>query len=138
MVETKRNDKKVCKFTAEVSRILHIVIHSLYKNKEIFLRELLSNAADALDKLSYQGRSNQALLAEDSELKIQLQTFADESQLVVRDNGIGMNEHDLETNLGTIAHSGTQKISRGITKSAGHRIDRAIRCRILCSIYGCR
>lgn len=109
MVETKQNNKKVCKFTAEVSRILHIVIHSLYKNKEIFLRELLSNAADALDKLSYQGRSNQVLFAEDSELKIQLQTFTDKSQLIVRDNGIGMNEHDLETNLGTIAHSGTQK-----------------------------
>lgn len=96
------------KFDAEVGKILHLMIHSLYANKEIFIRELISNASDACDKLRYTAQTNSELLAGDSELKIVVSVDKNNRTVIIRDNGIGMNKQDLIENLGTIARSGTQ------------------------------
>ncbi len=94
-------------FQAEVSRLLELVAHSLYSNKEIFLRELISNASDACDKLRYEALTRPELTGDDADLKIVLSTDAKARTLTIRDNGIGMNHDDLVENLGTIARSGT-------------------------------
>ncbi len=95
-------------FQAEVSRLLDIVAHSLYSNKEIFLRELISNASDACDRLRYAALTQADLLAgDDSELKINISADLSAKTITVRDNGLGMNRGDLVENLGTIARSGT-------------------------------
>jgi molecular chaperone HtpG len=96
-------------FEAEVGRVLDLVINSLYQHREIFLRELISNASDACDRLRYAGLSEPQLLRDDPELKIVLAPDAGQGTLTVRDNGIGMNRDDLADNLGTIARSGTQR-----------------------------
>lgn len=97
------------KFDAEVGKVLNIVIHSLYTNKDIFLRELISNASDACDKLRYESQLNPNLLDLSDELKITISSNKDKNELYITDNGIGMNRQDLIDNLGTIASSGTQK-----------------------------
>ncbi|QGR02327.1 molecular chaperone HtpG [Ehrlichia ruminantium] len=102
-------NSETLKFDAEVGKVLKLVIHSLYTNKDIFLRELISNASDACDKLRYESLSNQDLMGGDSELKIVISVDRDKNRLCISDNGIGMNREDLINNLGTIAHSGTQK-----------------------------
>ena len=94
-------------FQAEVSRLLDIVAHSLYSNKEIFLRELISNASDACDKLRYAALTQADLMAGDGDLKINITADLSAKTITVRDNGIGMNREDLVENLGTIARSGT-------------------------------
>ncbi|MCW9045509.1 MAG: molecular chaperone HtpG [Alphaproteobacteria bacterium] len=94
-------------FQAEVSKLLSIVAHSLYSDKEIFLRELISNASDACDKLRYEALTNEDLLAGDGEFKIKLTVDKEAGTISIADNGIGMNREDLINNLGTIARSGT-------------------------------
>lgn len=94
-------------FQAEVSRLLDIVAHSLYSNKEIFLRELISNASDACDRLRYAALTQPELTADDPDFKIDLALDKDARTLTISDNGIGMNREDLVENLGTIARSGT-------------------------------
>ena len=96
------------KFDAEVGKVLHLMINSLYANKEIFLRELISNSSDACDKLRYLGQTDSSLIQGDSDLKINISIDKDEKTITIRDNGIGMNREDLQENLGTIAKSGTQ------------------------------
>ncbi|AIL65611.1 Chaperone protein HtpG [Rickettsiales bacterium Ac37b] len=103
------------KFDAEVGKILHLVIHSLYTNKDIFLRELISNASDACDKLRYLSVTNSALLTGDTELKITISVDEQNRTLTIADNGIGMNKEDLIENLGTIAKSGTQNFINQLT-----------------------
>lgn len=95
-------------FQAEVSKLLHIVTHSLYSNKEIFLRELISNASDACDKLRYESQTDSTLADGDSDFRITLKVDKDAKTLTLADNGIGMNHDDLINNLGTIAKSGTE------------------------------
>ena len=92
-------------FQTEVKQLLHLMIHSLYSNREIFLRELISNAADACDKLRYEALDNDALYAGDAELRIEIEH--DAGTVTVRDTGIGMNRDEVIQNLGTIAKSGT-------------------------------
>ena len=94
-------------FQAEVSRLLDIVANSLYSHKEIFLRELISNASDACDRLRYAAITDPELAGEDSDYRIRLELDAAKRQIAVTDNGIGMNREDLIANLGTIARSGT-------------------------------
>ncbi|MCW5751756.1 MAG: molecular chaperone HtpG [Alphaproteobacteria bacterium] len=94
-------------FQAEVSRLLHIVVHSLYSEKEIFLRELISNASDACDRLRYLALTRPELLDGGGELLVTLEADSDHGTLVIADNGIGMNREELAENLGTIARSGT-------------------------------
>ncbi|OSQ39558.1 molecular chaperone HtpG [Thalassospira mesophila] len=105
------------RFEAEVSRLLDIVVHSLYSNKDIFLRELISNASDACDKLRYEAISNPDMIAGDSEFKIRLMTDNVRNVLTIIDNGIGMNKADLVENLGTIANSGTAKFVEAMTQA---------------------
>jgi len=109
-------------FQTEVSKLLHLMIHSLYSNPEIFLRELVSNASDAADKLRFEALAQPELLAEDTELKIWVDFDAEARTITIRDNGIGMNRDEVVTNLGTIARSGTaefmQKLSGDQKKDA--------------------
>lgn len=95
-------------FEAEVNQLLDLVTHSLYSNAEIFLRELISNASDAADKLRYEGISDAALYESDPELKIWVSVDKDNRTVTVRDNGIGMSREEVVENLGTIAKSGTR------------------------------
>ncbi|MRR35466.1 molecular chaperone HtpG [bacterium] len=96
-------------FKSEVNQLLHLIIHSLYSHKEIFLRELVSNASDALDKLKFLTLSDEAFKSLSFDPRIDIEFDAkDRKTLVVRDSGIGMNAQDLEDNLGTIARSGTR------------------------------
>ncbi|WP_027966271.1 molecular chaperone HtpG [Halomonas halocynthiae] len=94
-------------FQTEVKQLLHLMIHSLYSNREIFLRELISNAADACDKLRYAALDNDGLYEGDSELRIEIEHDQEAGTVTVRDNGIGMSRDEVIANLGTIARSGT-------------------------------
>ncbi len=105
-------------FQAEVSRLLDIVANSLYSNKEIFLRELISNASDACDRLRYAAITQPALTAEDSEYQIALSLDKKAGSLCVADNGIGMNRDDLIQNLGTIARSGTAAFAEALEQKS--------------------
>src|SRR6478672_9468456 len=100
--------KETLGFQAEVKQLLHLMIHSLYSNKEIFLRELVSNASDAADKLRFEALSNNALYEADPDLKIRISFDKTARTLTVSDNGIGMSRDEAVANLGTIARSGTR------------------------------
>jgi molecular chaperone HtpG len=97
------------KFEAEVAQVLHLVTHSLYSHKEIFLRELVSNASDACDKLRFEAIAHPELTAGDSELRIDVSWDPDARTVTVRDNGIGMSRDEVVANIGTIASSGTRR-----------------------------
>jgi molecular chaperone HtpG len=101
--------KQTHSFQAEVSQLLHLVTHSLYSNKEIFLRELVSNASDACDKLRYEGLNNDALFEGNAELEVRVSFDKDARTLTIADNGIGMSQEDAIAHLGTIAKSGTRE-----------------------------
>ena len=94
-------------FQTEVKQLLHLMIHSLYSNKEIFLRELVSNASDAADKLRFKALSDNSLYGDDSELFVRISVDKDAKTITISDNGIGMTRDDVMNNLGTIAKSGT-------------------------------
>jgi len=95
--------KETLGFQTEVKQMLHLMIHSLYSNKEIFLRELVSNASDACDKLRFEGLHNEALFENDGELKIQIAFDKDARTITISDNGIGMSREEVIKNIGTIA-----------------------------------
>ncbi len=95
-------------FDADVARLLHLIVHSVYSDKEVFLRELISNAADACEKLRYEAIARPELLGDDPSLRITLSIDADKKCLSLEDNGIGMSRDELVQGLGTIAHSGTK------------------------------
>ena len=95
-------------FQTEVKQLLQLMIHSLYSNKEIFLRELVSNAADAADKLRFRALENNSLYEGDGELNVKISTDADAGTITIADNGIGMTKEEVIANLGTIAKSGTK------------------------------
>ncbi len=107
MGDTATKNKETRGFQSEVKQLLHLMIHSLYSNKEIFLRELISNASDAADKLRFQALSNGDLYQGDADLGVKLSFDTDSSTLTVSDNGIGMTRDEVVENLGTIAKSGT-------------------------------
>lgn len=105
-------------FQAETRQVLRLMIHSLYSNKEIFLRELISNASDACDRLRFQAIKDEALYQGDSELRIEIEVDEAENVLVVRDNGIGMSREEVLENIGTIARSGTRAFLEQISGDA--------------------
>ena len=107
-------------FQTEVRQLLKLMIHSLYSNKEIFLRELISNASDAVDKLRFESLARPELLGDDADLSIRIELDKDERQLSVIDNGIGMSRDELVDNLGTIARSGTAEFLEKMTGDAKH------------------
>ncbi len=102
-------------FQTEVKQLLHLMIHSLYSNKEIFLRELISNASDAEDKLRFEALSNNALYEDDGDLKIRLEFDEEAKTVTISDNGIGMSRDDVIEHLGTIAKSGTAEFMNKLT-----------------------
>lgn len=108
-------------FQADVQQVLQLVIHSLYSNKDIFLRELVSNASDACEKLRFEAIADPALLEGGGDLAIDLAIDADARTLTIRDNGIGMSHDELMQNLGTVAHSGTRRFLDSI--AAGQKVD---------------
>ncbi len=102
-------------FQTEVKQLLHLMIHSLYSNREIFLRELISNASDACDKLRFESLHNAALMEDGAELKIRIGYDKENRTLTIADNGIGMNRDEVIANLGTIAKSGTREFFSQLT-----------------------
>lgn len=110
-------------FKTEVNQLLNLMIHSLYSNKEIFLRELISNSSDALDKLNFLTLSDEAYKGIDFKPSIKISVNKDAKLLIIEDNGIGMDEADLHNNLGTIASSGTKKFLENLGDDAKKNSD---------------
>ena len=133
-------------FEAEVSKLLHIVASALYTDKQIFLRELISNASDACERLRYLALTAPELTADDPEFRVVVTADAKTRMLSIADNGVGMNREDLIANLGTIARSGTmaflERVKGGARRIAilGRRglADRPVRRRLLLGVYGRR
>ncbi len=115
MTETVDINKETMGFQTEVKQMLHLMINALYSNKEIFLRELISNASDACDKLRFEALTDDALFEKDSELSIQIECDKDARTITIRDNGIGMNRQEVIDNIGTIAKSGTKQFFDALT-----------------------
>ncbi|WP_024792292.1 molecular chaperone HtpG [Candidatus Ruthturnera calyptogenae] len=107
-------EKQIHTFQTEVSQLLDLMIHSLYSNKEIFLRELVSNSSDAVDKLKFKSLSDDTLIEGKEELQIHINTNKDASTITITDNGIGMTEAEVNKNIGTIANSGTKKFLKSL------------------------
>ncbi|MFQ6572950.1 molecular chaperone HtpG [Pseudomonas sp. UM16] len=107
--------KETLGFQTEVKQLLHLMIHSLYSNKEIFLRELISNASDAVDKLRFEALAKPELLEGGAELKIRVSFDKDANTVTLEDNGIGMSREDVITHLGTIAKSGTADFMKNLS-----------------------
>ena len=120
-METKKNP-----FKAEIAEMLDLVVNSLYSKKEIFLRELISNASDAIDRAKFLGLTDKALVADSPEWKIQIAADREAKTLMVSDNGIGMDADDLENNLGTIARSGTKKFREMLKEKGGESLPELI------------
>ncbi len=112
---TVESQKETLGFQTEVKQLLNLMIHSLYSNKEIFLRELISNASDAEDKLRFAALKDDSLFESDPELKIRLDYDAEKNTVTLTDNGIGMNRDDVIQNLGTIAKSGTAEFLKQLS-----------------------
>ena len=107
--------KETLEFQAEVKQLLKLMIHSLYSNKEIFLRELISNASDACDKLRFEALGKDDLYEGDSELKIRIAYDKNNKTISIIDNGIGMSRDELVENIGTIASSGTKRFMESLS-----------------------
>ncbi len=106
--------KQTHSFQTEVSQLLHLMIHSLYSNKEIFLRELVSNASDAVDKLKFESLSNDTMVEGKEELQVHIDVDKEAGTITITDNGIGMTEEEVMANIGTIANSGTKKFLQSL------------------------
>ena len=102
-------------FQAEVKQLLHLMIHSLYSNKEIFLRELVSNASDACDKLRFEALDQPELMSGDTDLRVRVSFDKEARTITISDNGVGMSRDEAISNLGTIARSGTKEFFSRLT-----------------------
>ena len=110
-------------FKTESKKLLDLMINSIYTNKEIFLRELVSNASDAIDKLAFMSLTDPSIKLGDDELAILLAFDKDARTITVSDNGIGMTEAELDKNLGTIAHSGSEQFKEENAEHQGSEMD---------------
>src|SRR5208283_4754236 len=106
-------------FQADVARLLHLMVHSIYSERDIFLRELISNSADACEKLRYEANCDPALVSDGTPFAIRVALDPDASTLNVEDNGVGMSQEDLSVALGTIANSGTRAFLEKVKGSEG-------------------
>ncbi|BAS67953.1 molecular chaperone HtpG [Bathymodiolus septemdierum thioautotrophic gill symbiont] len=109
-------EKQTHTFQTEVSQLLDLMIHSLYSNKEIFLRELISNASDAIDKLKFESLSNDTMVEGKEDLSVFVEVDKAKKTITITDNGIGMTESEVNKNIGTIANSGTKKFLKGMNE----------------------
>jgi len=112
---TIETNKETRGFETEAKQLLHLMIHSLYSNKEVFLRELISNASDAADKLRFEGLSKPEIYEDNADISIQVDFDADAGTVIISDNGIGMSRDDVISNLGTIAKSGTAQFLESLS-----------------------
>src|SRR5512136_2229897 len=110
--------KAVKKFETEVQQLLDLVIHSLYSNRDIFLRELISNASDAIDKVRFESYSSEAVVEGNADWKIKIMPDKAAGTLTIRDNGIGMTVTEVEENIGTIARSGTRSFMENMKEKS--------------------
>ena len=124
-------------FQAEVRELLKLMIHSLYSHREIFLRELVSNASDACDRLRFAAIATPALMAEDAELGIRIEADPEKGTVTITDNGIGMSREDAVANLGTIARSGTAAFFKSLSgdEQKASAADRPVRRRLLFRLH---
>jgi len=113
-VTTNQDSDEVCCFDADIQRLMGLIVNSFYSNNDIFLRELISNASDALDKIKYNSLTNTNVLGKETNLEIRLTLNKENNTLTIEDTGIGMTNADLKNNLGTIASSGTQKFVQAV------------------------
>src|SRR5205085_3268317 len=109
-------------FQAEARQVLDLMIHSLYTNKEIFLRELISNASDALDRLRFEALTRPDLIAADDKLEIWIESDPKARTLTIQDNGIGMNRDEVIANIGTIAKSGTRELLQNLKEKKSSEV----------------
>src|SRR5579863_655317 len=105
-------------FKTELKQLLHIITHSLYSNKEIFLRELISNASDAINKIKFNSLQHDELLEDNKDWKIKISANGEAGTLTISDNGIGMSRDDVIDNLGTIAKSGTRAFLESLKQTS--------------------
>merc|ERR1719192_201815 len=115
-VAAAEKDAKKFTFQAEVTRLMEIIIHSLYTQRDIFLRELISNSGDAIDKIRYRSLLDKDILGETTELGIKIRADEEANTLTITDTGIGMTAAELEQNLGTVARSGTAQFLDAFNK----------------------
>ncbi|MBQ6137742.1 MAG: molecular chaperone HtpG [Kiritimatiellae bacterium] len=119
-------EKKTSQFKAEIAEMLDLVVNSLYSKKEIFLRELVSNASDAIDRAKYLGLTRKELVADNPDWAIEIAVDKTSKTMMITDNGIGMDEADLENNLGTIASSGTKAFRQALKEKGGEALPELI------------
>ena len=119
MAETQQ--PRTQEFKAEIKQLLDILIHSIYTSKDVFVRELISNAADALEKVRFKQAAGEEVFAKDQPLEIRIEATKDERLLVISDSGIGMTEEEIETNIGTIAHSGATAFLEQLKQNNGEQ-----------------
>ena len=115
--------KEAKMFQAETKELLNLMIHSIYTNREIFLRELISNASDAIDKIKFEALTNSEILGEDKDFKITLSVNKDEKEITITDNGIGMTYDEVAENIGTIAKSGSKAFKEKLENTSKDDID---------------
>lgn len=115
--------KEAKMFQAETKELLNLMIHSIYTNREIFLRELISNASDAIDKIKFEALTNSEILGEDKDFKITLSVNKDKKEITITDNGIGMTYNEVAENIGTIAKSGSKAFKEKLENTSKDDID---------------
>ena len=120
MIQKMTAQKETHEFKTEVQQLLKLIVNSLYSNQEIFLRELISNASDAIDRLKFKAQTEPDILGDDTEFKVKLTPDAIKRTFQIEDNGIGMTYEEVMENIGTIAQSGTAAFMDALEKASSH------------------
>ena len=124
-------------FQAEVNRLMDIIINSLYTDKQVFLRELISNAADALEKARFHSVQDESFLGDTKDLEVKIEHDPDAKTISIIDMGVGMSKADLINNLGTVGQVRYHKLLGGNGRGRRREPDRSVRCRLLQCLLGC-